>query len=87
MEHSHAELDGYIKLDRREMSRLENGENFVSVIRPATGSPQATYGYPGDTLGVREVDGLRSLFNVRVVSSFVSNGKWITVLRRLKFGT
>jgi hypothetical protein len=87
MDYSHADVDGYIKLDRREMSRLENGESFVSVIRPAVGSPLATYGCPGDTLGVRGTTSLRSQFNVRVVSNFVTNGKWITVLRRLKVAT
>lgn len=84
MEFNHTDVDGYIKLEPREMSRLEAGENFVTVVRPATGSPLASYGYPGDTLGVREADSLRSPFNVRVVSNFVTEGKWIMVLHRLK---
>ncbi|MCG6968362.1 MAG: hypothetical protein LJE85_01215 [Gammaproteobacteria bacterium] len=78
------EVDGYIKLDREELSRLEDGHNFVTVVRPTPGNQWAKYGQPGDTLGAREADNLRPLFNLKVVANFVSNGNWITVLQRLK---
>ena len=82
--HRDYDFDGYIQLDHQEMSRFKNGDAFVSVVRPATENSMAKYGYPGDTLGATEADSLRPEFNVRVVSNFVSNGKWITVLHRLK---
>jgi hypothetical protein len=84
MDYKIYDFDGYIQLDRQEMSRFKNGDDFVSVVRPATGNYMAKYGCPGDTLGATEADSLRPQFNVRVVSNFVSNGKWITVLHRLK---
>lgn len=77
------DFDGYIQLNYQEMSRLKNGEQFVTVIRPANKKNICAYGYPGDTLGATEKDSLRPQFNVKMVSTFLTNGQWIMVLARL----
>ncbi len=79
----HCDFDGYIELDGQEMSRLKNGEKFLTIIRPAKQSSPAKYGCPGDTLGARETNSMRPQFNLKMVSNFFANGQWIMVFSRL----
>jgi hypothetical protein len=77
------DFDGYIELDRQEIARLQNGEKFVTVIRPVNQNSNCVYGHPGDTLGATESGSLRPQYNLKVVSNFFANGKLILVLARL----
>ena len=78
------DFDGYIELDGQEMSRLKNGEKFVTVIRPAAQKSSCIkYGSPGDTVGARATDNMRPQFNLKMVSNFFANGQWIMVFSRL----
>jgi hypothetical protein len=83
MTYDYFEFDGYIELDRKEMARLKNGEKFVTVIRPAANNI-SKYGAPGVTLGATETNSMRPQFNLKMVSSFFTNGEWIMVFARLK---
>ena len=77
------DFDGYIELDDQEMSRLKNGDNFLTVIRSANKKNICSYGFPGDRLGATETGSVRPQYNVKMVSNFLANGKWIMVLARL----
>jgi len=77
------DFDGYIELNHQEMSRLKNGDQFLTVVRPANKKNVCTYGYPGDTLGATETGSMRPQYNVKMVSNFLANGQWIMVLARL----
>lgn len=83
---TYSDFDGYIELNTHEMMRLKSGEKFLTVIRPATKNNITKCGSPGDTLGARETDSLSPQYNVKVVSNFLTNGQWITVLARLVNG-
>ena len=83
MTYSNYGFDGYIELEDQEMSRLKGGDKFLTVVRPATQNSSVKYGSPGDTLGAREAESMRPQFNLRMVSNFFTNGKWIMVFSRL----
>ena len=83
MTHADCDFDGYIELNGQEMSRLNNGEKFLTVIRPAAPSNYIKYGCPGDTLGARETNNMRPQFNLKMVSNFFANDQWIMVFTRL----
>lgn len=77
------DFDGYIKLNANEMLKLKNGHKFLTVIRPTTKTHICLYGYPGDSLGATEKNSLHPQYNMKMVSRFLNNGKWIMVLARL----
>jgi len=77
------DFDGVIELERHEMKRLKKGDKFLTVIRPAKESGFPRYGYPGDTLGATETESKRPQYNLRMLSNFYTNGRWIMVFARL----
>ena len=78
------DFDGYIELNHQEISRLRNGDQFLTVIRQANRSNICNYGYPGDTLGATETGGIQPQYNVKMLSIFLANGQLIMVLARMK---
>jgi hypothetical protein len=83
MTYAEYDFDGFIELDGQEMTRLKNGDQFLTVIRQATQNSHIRFGHPGDTLAAREVNNVRPQFNLRMISNFFANGQWIMIFSRL----
>lgn len=82
MTYDEFQYSGHIELNKQELSRLENGAKFVSVVRPAKGCA-CSIGHPGDVFWASEVNSLKPKYSLRVVSNFQNQNNWIVVMARL----
>ena len=82
MQYDEFQYNGHIELNKKELSRLEQGSKFISVVRPTDGNA-CTLGHPGDVFWASEKDSLKPKYSLRVISNFQNHDRWIVVMARL----
>lgn len=69
----------FIDLNKDEMSRLDRGDHFITVIRPDEGSIGP---YNGSEIWARLNFGDKSKYRLQVISALKKDDQWFIVMRR-----
>jgi hypothetical protein len=72
----------YIDMNEEEITRLDKGDTFITLIRPAEGNI-APYGTNGDVLWARPGYGAKSKYRLRIISALKRDDNWLIVMHRV----
>lgn len=74
---------GYLDLSEEEIVRLDNGDTFLTLVRPVEGNVY-TFGRHGDIFRVRGPNQEHTIYALRVISALMYNNKWLVTTNKME---
>jgi hypothetical protein len=73
---------GSVNLEKAEIERLANGDDFLTLVRQVEGSG-CPLGQQGDIYWAREQDGKKTNYALKVISALMFRDKWFIVMNKM----